>query len=128
MKKQRSQVKGVITGGWQAGNRATIRDMGQGGKGVLALPSTVLGPTSGGRLMEQRRQVGLCYKCGDKYFFGHKCRRQLLILEAKENKEEEVEGTPEIDEEDEGEISLHALKGSANSRIIKVEEEPVMLR
>ena len=33
MKKQMSQVKGVITDGWQARNRATIRDTGQGSIG-----------------------------------------------------------------------------------------------
>ena len=84
------------------GNRVTRRGTGHSGKGVLALSSTVTNPANGGRLMEQRRQAGLCYNCGDKYFFEHKCKRQLLILEAEENGEEEVEVTPEVDEEDKG--------------------------
>ena len=36
LKKQCSQVKGMISGGWQSGNRNLGREMGHSGKGVLA--------------------------------------------------------------------------------------------
>ena len=34
--------------------------------------------------MDQQRPLGLCYKCGDTYFLGHQCKRQLLLLEGGE--------------------------------------------
>ena len=58
---------------------------------------------------------------------GHQCKRQLLLLEGRGEEEvedeegEEVEGTHEEGVEDNGEISLHALKGVTNNKIIKVE-------
>jgi len=39
--------------------------------------------------MEQRKMLGLCFKCGDKYGLGHQCRRHLLNIEGVEGKEEE---------------------------------------
>ena len=81
LKKQRSQMRGLSAGGWQPRNRAMGRDIGQGSKNVLALPPTTTLAANGGRMMEQRHLVGLCYRCGDKYFVGHKCKRQLLLLE-----------------------------------------------
>ena len=51
-KKQRNQTRGVITGGWQVGNRLVASNMGHQGKGVLALPSATLAVTSGRKLIE----------------------------------------------------------------------------
>ena len=73
--------------------------------------------------MEQRRIVGLCFKCGEKYTPEHQYRRQLLLLEGGD---EEEDGEKEMmereeDEEDGGAISLHAIKGVSNNKIIKVE-------
>ena len=53
--------------------------------------------------LEQRRQLGLCFKCGEKYSPRH---------------EMAAENVPEIED---GEISLHALKGCPTNKIIKVE-------
>lgn len=44
-------------------------------------------------LIEQRRQLGLCFKCGEKYGPGHQCKRQLMNMEGAdgEKMEEETE-------------------------------------
>lgn len=42
-----------------------------------------------GNFIEQRRQVGLCFKCGDRYYPGHQCKRQLLLLEREDGIMEE---------------------------------------
>ena len=72
-------------------------------------------------MIEHRRQEGLCFKCGEKYYRGHQCRKQLLFLEGEEEDGQEEEDTLQPLEEDNGEISLHAMKGWTNSKIIKVE-------
>ena len=62
--------------------------------------------------------------CRDRYFPGHQCKRQLLLLEGEDGEWDEVEETQEVEELDgeyNREISLHALKGLANNKIIKVE-------
>ena len=74
------------------------------------------------KLVEQRRAVGLCFKCRDKYTIGHQCKKQLLLLEGEEGEEEEEMVVIEDKEvEGKGAISLHAIKGMASSKIIKVE-------
>ena len=39
-------------------------------------------------VMDQRRQLGLCYRCGEKFSPGHQCKRQLLSMEGLEKGEE----------------------------------------
>ena len=51
---------------------------------------------------------------------GHQCKSQLLLLEGEEEMEEIPVAATEIEEEDNGEISLYALRGLANSKIFKV--------
>ena len=71
--------------------------------------------------MEQKRQLGLCFHCGEKYGLGHQCRRQLLQMEGLEGDEGEVEAAGEMEAAGEdGEISFHALQGSPSGKIIKV--------
>lgn len=73
---------------------------------------------------ETKKLPGACYRCGDRYYPGHQCKRQLLLLEGdREGKQnaEEIEEVRETGGENDGEISLHALKGIANNKIIKVE-------
>jgi len=120
LKKQRSPVKGVISGGWQSGSKALGKEIGHSGEGVLALPVVAPNLIDGGRLIEQRHQAGLSYGCGDRYFPGHRCRRQLLLLEGEDDEEKVAEENSEVEREDKGEISLHALKGLVHSKIIKV--------
>jgi len=70
-------------------------------------------------ITEQRRQMGLCFKCGEKYSPGRRCNRQLLLLEGRnEEVTEEMEATGEGKG---GGISLHALIGCPSNKIIKVE-------
>ena len=66
---------------------------------------------------------GLCFRCGDKYFPDYQCKKQLLLLEGEEGEEDEEEMTemPGGAEEDNGEISVHTLRGLMNGKIIKVE-------
>ena len=78
-------------------------------------------------VMEQRRQLGLCFKRGDKYSFGHQCKKQLMQIEGSDGEKEEVEAMDEEEEcprelqgEEGGEISFHALRGSPMGQIIKV--------
>ena len=75
--------------------------------------------------MEPKRPPRLCYKCGDKYYPGHHCGRQLLLLEGGEVEEDAREEILVIGEEGEEEdnvtISLHAIKGVTSSKIIKME-------
>ena len=86
--------------------------------------------------MEQRRLMGLYYRCGEKFSLGHQCRRQLLNMER-----EEEDGGEELADEGEGEqrqevtklntreeteqegveISFHTLKGGTTGKIIKVQ-------
>lgn len=69
--------------------------------------------------IEQKRQLGLCFWCGEKYGPGHQCKRQLLRMEGLEE-EEEVAGEMEATGEKDGDISLHALQGSPSGKKIKV--------
>ena len=47
-----------------------------------------------GGWMEQKRQLGVCFECGDKYSLGHQCKRWLMNMEGyegeKENEEEDI--------------------------------------
>ena len=119
-----------MTTRWQAGNIMASREVGSQGKGVLTLPSTNPAPTVGSKLMEQRL-AGLCYKCGDRYFMGHKCKRQLLLLKGEDDDIEEGEELSEIEREDQGEILLYALKRVNNSKVIMVKgranSHPIMV-
>ena len=110
--------------------------MGENTKGmsvVLALgpPKTNYNGVKG-ITIEQRRQLALYYKCGDKYGPSHQCKQQLLKMEGKEEEKDEEEG--EVNEEDmelageakvedEGrEISFHALR-EPTGKIIKVKRQ-----
>lgn len=76
-------------------------------------------------LVEQKRQLGLCFRYGEKYTPGQQCKRQLLQMERQE--EENEEGMVEVEESkdigrgtaEDGEISMHALQGCPMGKIIK---------
>lgn len=58
-----------------------------------------------------------------KYYPKHQCKRQLLLLEREDAEILEKGKTSkfgDLGEEDNGVISIHALKGLANNKIIKV--------
>ena len=91
-----------------------------------ALPSPVpVKPLS----MEQKRQIELCFRCGEKYSPGHQCKRRLFQMEGLEEEVEEEEEVAagemkDVKEgtagEEDGEISLHALQGCPSGKIINV--------
>jgi len=59
-------------------NRPLLLGGPSGGPKVSPLPSCAT-------TMEQRRLMGLCLKCGEKYHAGHQCKRQLLNMEGEED-------------------------------------------
>ena len=80
--------------------------------------------------------MGLCYKCGERFGLRHICRRQLLNMEGEEkDKGEEIEdgieewprqdvtttSTIEETEQEQVEISFHALKRGTTEKTIKVQ-------
>ena len=120
MKKQRQVAKGVQQGMLQPG-RGFTRELGRSVKS----PSFPTSTDPHGRMIEQRRQEGLYFRCGEKYYRGHQCRmKQLLLLggekEDGQEKEDNLQPLGELDEDNE-EISLHAMKGWTNNKIIKME-------
>ena len=125
MRKQRQQHKGLSIGPTHGGGKYGSKEIGKSRGGIKqgTGPNTV---PYGEQLSEQRRLAGLCFRCGDKYHFGHQCKRQILLLEGGEEEEEVEDSKEEVGEDGEsegehdGEISLHALKGVTNNKIIKV--------
>lgn len=97
---------------------------GQRGMSVVAPSNHSVGQS--GKLIEQRRQARLCFKCDDRYYPRHQCKRQLLLLEGEDgmmDEEEEIEEAEELEGDDNREISLYALTGLINNKIIKVERK-----
>jgi hypothetical protein len=83
--------------------------------------------------MAERQLKGLCYNCNDKYFLGHKCKEQNLLMAISEDVlEEDVEAplmsvslepsdiTPPDPPEVESIISLNALTGFSPSQTLKI--------
>lgn len=77
----------------------------------------------GEQLREQRRLDGLCFQCGISTIPDINARGKFVAGRDKQDEQEEAEEEDYegIGEEDNGEISIHALKGVANNKIIKVE-------
>ncbi|PKA60173.1 hypothetical protein AXF42_Ash009857 [Apostasia shenzhenica] len=82
--------------------------------------------------IDERRAKGLCFKCDEKYTFGHKCKNQLYLIQSMERKEEKGEENLELGEykdapirqteEDENpQISLQALTGLPSFNTMTVE-------
>ncbi|XP_021595172.1 uncharacterized protein LOC110602054 [Manihot esculenta] len=61
--------------------------------------------------MQKRRAAGLCFNCDAKFTPGHRCAKPQLLL---------LDGGTEDEDEDEPEISLHALTGWSNSQTMRV--------
>jgi Retrotransposon gag protein len=59
-------------------------------------PSAATKPNSGNAttkstLIDQRRALGLCFKCGDKYYPGHQCKFKIQMLQGDVKSRVEVE-------------------------------------
>jgi hypothetical protein len=50
-------------------------------------------------LIDQRRALGLCFKCAEKYYPGHQCKVKVHMMVAQEEEEDEEE-QQELDGED----------------------------
>lgn len=61
--------------------------------------------------MEERRAMGLCYNCDEKFEPGHRCKK-LFWLEAIQE---------DTMDDDEPAISLHAISGTQNAQTMQVE-------
>lgn len=47
--------------------------------------------------LQHKREKGLCYRCDDKWSFGHRCRRkELSVLLSQEDEDEDEELSPRI--------------------------------
>lgn len=64
--------------------------------------------------LHERKELGLCFYCDEKYSKGHKCKKLFLIERVWEPKED---GIPF--ESDLTEISFNALTGSSNTMRIQ---------
>ncbi|KAL8137446.1 LOW QUALITY PROTEIN: hypothetical protein V2J09_003447 [Rumex salicifolius] len=88
-------------------------------------------------LRESRRAAGLCYRCGDKYYVGHRCKSQALHslfsipVEEPEMQEEQPLVYAHQSEEDDQEVYVHALTGSSPLNTIKIKGlvagKPIMI-
>lgn len=78
-KKNRTMVRPLSLSNPSSGGNTRALVAGGAIGGLRANPNPLRSPT-----MEQRRLMGLCYKCGEKFRLGHICRRQLLNMEGEE--------------------------------------------
>ena len=111
VRKHRLMAKNIredhIYGGYPKGNSF------QGPRGGIA--NRVPQPPAQTRnlSLDQKRQLGLYFRCGEKYGQGHQCKKLLLNMEGLEEEEEDEAGTErneDIPEGNEGgDISMHAL-------------------
>jgi Retroviral aspartyl protease len=75
--------------------------------------------------MDQRRALGLCFKCGDKYYPGHQCKIKLQMLLGEQEAVEEEEYTELIQDEpnspplEEAFVSMHATHQNQQPNTMK---------
>lgn len=82
--------------------------------------------------LNRRRELGLCYKCGDKYNLSHVCRNkslQVMILEKKDGgnmeneeivREEEEEISEDLFAATHMELSLNSTDGFGDNHTMKI--------
>lgn len=117
--------KGIRGGGIRGGGYGPINKT----KPLLKTPPTGAGAVPIIRrtlTIEERRErttKGLCFNCDEQYSPGHKCKGKLFRLNAEQEclievVDPMVEGAAE--QEGEMEISLHALSGTFNPRMLRL--------
>ncbi|XP_061364975.1 uncharacterized protein LOC133308371 [Gastrolobium bilobum] len=89
-----------------------------------ALPSNVPFKKLSTEDLRKRRELGLCYTCGEKWNSRHKCPAKLFLLvgdvdDQLEEPEEQIVWQPEVAHEDSHEAALHSLKGEMNPRALQ---------
>ena len=74
--------------------------------------------------IQKRREKGLCFKCDEKYYFGHVCKNkelQILILEEEEEVSQiEQEEITVVNEEEVVELSLNSVVGITTPKTMKI--------
>lgn len=96
-------------------------------------PQTILPKTneSGGHVrrltpkdFDEKRAMGLCFGCDEKYFWGHVCtKKQLYMIELEDEEDEFVEAQQEMlpdDTPEEFHILVHALSGIQSYKTMRV--------
>jgi len=74
--------------------------------------------------MEERRRLGLCYNCDEKYGHGHnKVCKRLFLLDSKVEDEDDdtVAGDDDVPETESPVFSLHAVAGVARGNTMQVQ-------
>lgn len=90
-KKQRMVTRGLNTSNPQVGSGGGFKATSSVPQKGHMMPKTTQNPAHVKSLsLEQKRLLGLCFRCGEKYGPGHQCRGQLLHMEGLEE-EGEVE-------------------------------------
>jgi Reverse transcriptase (RNA-dependent DNA polymerase)/Retroviral aspartyl protease/Retrotransposon gag protein len=117
LKRMKSTVRSFPTP--QAVNRVSEKGHFSGHKGT---PTTV---NQRGTLMDQRRALGLCFKCGEKYYPGHQCKIKLQMLLGDPEAEQGEENTDHTLEEnhsqtlEEAFVSMHATSPNQQPNTMK---------
>jgi Reverse transcriptase (RNA-dependent DNA polymerase)/RNase H-like domain found in reverse transcriptase/Retroviral aspartyl protease/Retrotransposon gag protein len=117
LKRMKSTVKGFPTP--QVVNKVPEKGHFSGHKGTH---TTV---NQRGTLMDQRRALGLCFKCRDKYYPGHQCKIKLQMLLGDPEAEQGEENTDNTLEEnhsqtlEEAFVSMHATSPNQQPNTMK---------
>ncbi|KAJ9562283.1 hypothetical protein OSB04_007443 [Centaurea solstitialis] len=134
--KERSIVGGRKTGlSFSTSKNATEPSMSVNSPNALA--SSVNRTGSGFRRLtdqevQQKRTLGLCYRCDEKYSPGHRCKKRelsVLLVQSEETREEEErsEGETALDTaavyevDKEVEVHLNSVVGITNPKTMKME-------
>ncbi|KAJ8752504.1 hypothetical protein K2173_004792 [Erythroxylum novogranatense] len=70
--------------------------------------------------LNERRKLGLCFRCNEKYEVGHRCKKLFSIQVVQGDSEDDVDMEIEDPEEEKSSISIHALTGSPNPRTMRL--------
>ncbi|KAL4558953.1 hypothetical protein LXL04_031079 [Taraxacum kok-saghyz] len=79
--------------------------------------------------IQEKRNRGLCYKCDDKWFKGHKCKTQVNVILVEE--EEELQNSELVDDQTTGpdrpekgegvEVSLNSVAGMSSPKTMRLQ-------
>lgn len=115
----------------KVGSKGPLRAYSQNPQPLKAVRTTPLEPVRGliepratitkrlsNEEVEERKKKGLCFNCDEKYVYGHKCKK-VFCIEGVENPYPEITEI-ENEEEEEAQVSLHAMVGQVTPETIKV--------
>jgi hypothetical protein len=94
---------------------SSIREKIEDGKPVMIKDQTK------NVLIEHRRTLSLCFKCAEKYYFGHQCKVKVHMLigrEEEEVEEEHIESSSEcIEPVEDALMSMFAMSSNTYLRV-----------